>query len=248
MINLVNKVILVTGAASGMGRETSVLLSRLGAQVVMLDVNLEGLEETFTLLSEGPHRYFVTDLFDIESLSMLIRKIVADCGAISGLVHCAGITSRKPLNMLRLDGYMKIMTINVYSFIELVKCISRKGNHTQDASFVAISSVSSIRGYKAKTEYCMSKAALDAAVRCLALELLDKGIRINTIMPGVVMTPMAARTMDLNSSLGVSQSYEQQPMGSTEPFEVANLAAFLLSDATKTITGTSVRIDGGLCI
>lgn len=248
MIDLVNKVILVTGAASGMGRETSVLLSRLGAKVVMLDVNLEGLEETFTLLSEGPHRYFVTDLCDVEALSMLIRKIVADCGAISGLVHCAGITSRKPLNMLKLDGYTKIMTINVYSFIELVKNISKKGNYAPNASFVAISSVSSIRGYKAKTEYCMSKAALDAAVRCLSLELADKGIRINTVMPGVVMTPMAAKTMALNSSLGVASIEDQQPLGNTEPTEVANLLAFLLSDATKTITGTAIRIDGGLCV
>ena len=98
-----------------------------------------------------------------------------------------------------------------------------------------------------KTEYCVSKAALDAAVRCFAQELIHKNIRVNTIMPGVVDTPMALNARIISQTVG-GETNEQQPLGNTQPREIANLVAFLLSDATNTITGTSIRIDGGLCM
>lgn len=240
--------IIITGAASGMGRETAKVLSHLRARVILLDKDEKGLVETCGLLESENHAIYVIDLLDVDKIAALVSNIVAENGMIDGLVHCAGITSRKPLNMLKPDGYMKIMTINVYSFIELVRCLSKKGHYKSSASFVAISSVSSIKGYRAKTEYCMSKAALDAAIRCLALELVDKGIRINSVMPGIVKTPMSMQTSSLNTAIGAQVEDASQPLGDTEPVEVANLISFLLSDLTKTITGATYRIDGGLCI
>lgn len=243
-----NKKIVITGAASGMGRETAIALSKRGAVVVLLDRDEEMLKETYSLLSKGEHSYYVIDLLEIDKIANVIKEIVLKHGAIYGLVHCAGITSRKPLNMLKPEGFNKIMAINVYSFIELAKQISKKGNYADNASFVAISSVSSVRGYRAKAEYCVSKAALDAAIRCIALELIDKRIKVNSIMPGIVMTPMAEKTMQMNVALGNNVEDATQPLGYTFPSEVAETIMFLLDNNVRTITGTTIRIDGGMCI
>ena len=138
------------------------------------------------------------------------------------------------------------MDVNFYGFVELTRLITKKGCMNEGSSIVVMSSISSIRGYKAKTEYCVSKAAVDAFVRCMALELAEKKIRINSVMPGEVNTPMGIRAREMAIAAGVVP--KPQPLGPTEPYEVANTIAFLLSDATKTITGTSIRIDGGACV
>ena len=246
MINLKGKIILITGAGSGIGRETAIIVSRLGGQVLMLDLSEEGLSETYNLLEGNGHQKYVVDLTDFSVFPDLLKSIVDEYGTISGLVHCAGISSRKPLNVLRSKGFEKLMSINFYSFIELVKYITKKKNFMDGGSIVVMSSISSFKGYKAKTEYCVSKAAVDAFVRCAALELAERKIRINSVMPAEVLTPLALKARAINESLGVKEF--DSPLGATEPYEVANLIAFLLSDATKTITGTSILIDGGATI
>ena len=114
-MDFTNKNIVITGAASGMGRETAIALSKRGAVVVLLDRDEDMLKETYSLLVDGSHRYYVIDLLDVDKIVTLIKEIVSDLGAIYGLVHCAGITSRKPLNMLKPEGFNKIMAVNVYS-------------------------------------------------------------------------------------------------------------------------------------
>ena len=138
------------------------------------------------------------------------------------------------------------MDINFYSFVDLVKQCSKKKHINDGASIVVMSSISSIRGFKAKTEYCVSKAAVDAFVRCMALELSDRKIRINSVMAAEVLTSLAMKARETNAMVGASNF--ESPLGPSEPYEVANMIAFLLSDATKTITGTSFLIDGGACI
>lgn len=240
-----SKTIVITGAGSGIGQSTSVLLSDHGAKVIMLDKSEEGLKNTESRMSNDYCSY-VADLSDIETIHSLSRQIFDDHGVIDGLVHCAGISSRKPLNVLKRESFIKLMDINFYSFVELVKQFAKKGRMKDASSIVVMSSVSSVKGYKAKTEYCVSKAAIDAFVRCTALELADRKIRINSVMPAEVLTPLAKNAREINRSLGVVDTVA--PLGPTEPYEVANLIIFLLSDATKTITGTSILIDGGLTI
>lgn len=243
IIDLTNKTIVITGAASGIGRETAITISSVGAKVVMLDIFLDGLNETLQLLEGKGHSIYVVDFSCVESLKTLVEKISENEGSIDGLVHCAGISSRKPLNVLSKVGFDKLMDINFFSFVELVKHFSKKGRMKDCCSIVAMSSISSTHGYKAKTEYCVSKAALDASVRCLASELAPKRIRVNSIMPGDVNTPMGKKAREIAKDAGAET--KNQPLGVTEPFEVANTIAFLLSDATKTITGSSLLIDGG---
>lgn len=246
IIELKAKRIIITGAGSGIGRETAVIVSRLGAQVILIDINEDGLKETLSLLDGSGHECHIADLTDLDALNSLVPNIVDKKGEISGLVHCAGISSRKPLNVLKRESFSKVMDVNFYAFVELVKLITKRGNFTEGGSIVVMSSISSIKGYKAKSEYCVSKAAVDAFVRCMALELSPKRIRINSIMPGEVLTPMGIKSRQLATLAG--SSLDVAPLGPTEPWEIANLIAFLLSDATKTITGTSIRIDGGSCV
>lgn len=245
MIDFHNKNILITGAGSGIGRETAKILSNLGATLILVDLNEDGLRETSGRLLCN-YLVIATDLCDFASLPDVVKIVCDSVGKIHGLVHCAGISSRKPLKVLSPEGFSKVMDVNFYAFEELVRLFAKRGRFSDGGSIVAMSSISAVRGYKAKTEYCVSKAAVDAFVRCMAVELSPRKIRINSVMAAEVLTPLALKARELNQSLGV-QNFES-PLGPTEPYEVANTIAFLLSDATKTISGTSVVIDGGASI
>lgn len=246
IIDLSNKTIIVTGAASGIGRETAIVASKVGAKVVILDLSEEGLRVTMSLLEGGGHSVHVIDLCDTGSIAPLIKTIAEQHGMIDGVVHCAGISSRKPLNVLSKNGFSKVMDINFYSFVELVRQTTKKKYFSDGGSIVVMSSISSIKGYKAKTEYCVSKAAVDSFVRCMAAELADRKIRVNSVMAAEVLTPLALKARETNAAVGASDF--SAPLGPSDPYEVANTICFLLSNATKTITGTSLLIDGGACI
>lgn len=246
MVNLNSKSIIITGAASGIGRETAIIASKLGANIIMLDLSEDGLKETLSLLEGDKHCFYTIDLTNTETISTITKSIVEKYGLINGLVHCAGISSRKPLNVLTKDGFGKVMDVNFYSFVELVRQICKKKHFAEGGSVVVMSSISSIKGYKAKTEYCVSKAAVDAFVRCMALELADRKIRVNSVMAAEVLTPLALKAREMNQAVGASDF--NAPLGPSEPYEVANTIIFLLSDLTRTITGTSILIDGGACV
>jgi NAD(P)-dependent dehydrogenase (short-subunit alcohol dehydrogenase family) len=246
IIDLTGKLIVITGAGSGIGRETAIRASKHGAKVAMIDLSEVGLKETLSSLKGSDHCYYVADLTDHGSIAGIVNNITGKNGVISGLVHCAGVSSRKPLNVLTKNGFKKVMDINFYSFVELVRQTCKKKHFAENGSVVVMSSISSIKGYKAKTEYCVSKAAVDAFVRCMALELAERKIRVNSVMAAAVNTPMAQKARETNAAIGASDF--TAPLGITETYEVANTILFLLSDATKTITGTSLLIDGGACI
>lgn len=245
IIDLKGKNIIITGAGSGIGRETARVLAGEGATVVMMDISTEGLAETQSICGDRSLSISI-DLTDSIAVSDAFAEVTANYGKIDGLVHCAGISSRKPLNVLSKEGFDKILSVNFFSFVDLVKVFSKKKYSNDGGSIVVMSSISSIRGYKAKSEYNVSKAAVDAFVRCMALELAPRKIRVNSIMPGEVLTPMGIKAREMTSIAGAEEY--TQPLGPTLPNEVANVIAFLLSDATKTITGTSIRIDGGECV
>lgn len=246
IIDLTEKNIIITGAGSGIGQETAVTASKVGAKVVLLDISEEGLNATMAMLEGEGHSMYVVNLCENDCIAPLVKTIVEKYGTIHGVVHCAGFSSRKPLNVLTKDGFSKVMDINFYSFVELVRQATKKKYFAEGGSVVVMSSISSIKGYKAKTEYCVSKAAVDAFVRCMAAELADRKVRVNSVMAAEVLTPLALKAREMNASVGASDF--NAPLGPSDPYEVANTICFLLSNATKTITGTSLLIDGGACI
>ena len=245
IIDIKNKLYIVTGAGSGIGRETAHVLSVEGATVIMMDINSDGLAESAAICGEQCHP-ITLDLTDTTAVAESVSLVVEQYGKLDGLVHCAGISSRKPLNVLSKESFSKVMDVNFFSFVELVKQCAKKKHINDGASIVVMSSISSIHGYKAKTEYCVSKAAVDAFVRCMALELVDRKIRVNSVMAAEVLTPMAMKARETNATVGATDF--TAPLGPSEPYEVANTIVFLLSNATKTITGTSILIDGGATV
>lgn len=246
-MDLSGKRILVTGATGGIGLETSVQLSKLGAAVVICGRNKEKLHRVYEMLEGEGHSEYIVDLDDIDSIEEIVKTMIHECGSFQGFVHCAGIAPMRPLKMTKKENMISVMNTNLFSFIEIVRCITKKGAFEDGGSIVAISSTASIQGKQSKAAYSASKAALDGAVRCLVCDLKKKKIRVNSVMPCWVNTRMYKGYIErYPDTFEVQEIKEKQYMGVTEPIEVANIAAFLLSDAAKTITGTSILIDGGM--
>lgn len=246
-MNLAGKRILVTGATGGMGRETSLVLSKLGARVALCDMNEEALKATYDTLEGEGHSMYIFNLNDIDSIEGLVKTMVEEGGPFNGFAHCAGIAPMRPLKMTKTEDIIRVMNANLFSFIEFVRCFSIKNRFADEGSIVAISSTASIQGKQSKVAYSASKAGLDGAIRCLVCDLKKKKIRVNSIMPCWVNTRMYQGYVEkYPDTFEVQEINEKQYMGVTEPVEVANTIAFLLSDAAKTITGTTILIDGGM--
>ena len=246
-MDLTGKRILVTGATGGIGGQTAVVLSKLGAKVVISGRNGEKLQQVYEQLEGEGHAKYVLDLNDTDSIESSIKRIVNEQGIFSGFCHAAGIAPMRPLKMTKTENMINVMNANLFSFVEIVRCITKKGCFEDGGSIVAVSSTASIQGKQSKVAYSASKAALDGAIRCLVCDLKKKRIRVNSVMPCWVNTNMYKVYIDrYPDTFEVQEINEKQYMGVTDPEEVANTVAFLLSDAATTITGTSILIDGGM--
>jgi len=245
-MDLNGKNILVTGASSGIGRETSILLSKLGANVIALARNEEKLDETLSELEPGNHRKVIYDLWKPEGIGRVFEDICTDGLKLNGIVHSAGISLTMPLQFLRPEHFREIMEVNLYSFIELVKHFSKRKMNDGGGSIVAISSISGRVGARGLTAYCASKGALDSAIKALALELAPRNIRINAVAPGIIATPIYEGLKDIVNDESIEERIKKrQVLGIGRPSDIASAAAFLLSDASRFITGTSMVVDGG---
>ncbi len=244
MINLIDlsgKTVLVTGASDGIGKETSTLLSQLGARVVMIARSEEKLQAVYDSLEGDGHSFYSFDLTNIDAIEGLTASLVEQNGPFDGFVHCAGIAPMRPLKMVTYSFLHETMLVNFYSFVEILRCITKRGNYRQGMGVVAMSSIASKQGQRSQMTYCASKAALDGAIRALAKELSDKKIRINSIVAGMVRTNMYEHFKE-KTGKNVEDEYL---LGIIEPSEISTAIAYLLSDKSKTITGTGMIIDSG---
>lgn len=243
MINpmeLTGKKVIVAGASSEVGKAIVTRLGKLGAKVVMIDKFDEEPVEV-----KDKTGFYSFDIYDVKGLESNLKIINQETGPFDGFVFAAGIGGVRPLSFTKVDFVHNMMSANVYTFIETVRSLVKNKGITKGGSIVSISSVSSIKGLKSKVAYSASKAALDAAVRSLAAELSSKHIRVNSILKGWVSSDMDKDFIKSNRSLNENDDFQKQLLGVIEPYELANTVAFLLSDATKTITGTSLLLDGG---
>ena len=247
-LDLTGKRILLTGAGSGIGRETARVLSLLGARLVLLDINEGGMRETVSQMQNPEqHEFHAIDFYETDKIVPLVRSLISD-QPFDDFVHCAGVALMRPLTLTKPEAMDWIMRVNFYSFFEITKALVKgKKGFADGGSIVAMSSTGSIHGKPTKAAYSASKAAIDAAIRCMTVELKARRIRINSVMPSWVRTQMLDSFMaDYPDSPDVKEMEEKQYLGVTDPYEVANTIAFLLSDATKTITGTTILMDGGI--
>lgn len=241
------KKFVISGAGSGIGQATAKYLNELGAEVIMVGRRMEKLQETQALL-KGNNNLYSYDLSDIDGIESLIKRIVTENGAIDGFVHCAGISENRPLLQFKYSVLHKIMLTNFYSFFEIVRVLSRKGNYNPNGmSIVAISSVAAIRGAVAQSAYSASKAAINGAMISMAKELAPKKIRINTIMPAAVETDMIRKYYSIKQGLNGNEAKpdSRQYLGMCQPESIASGVAFLLSSEANWITGVMLPIDGG---
>jgi NAD(P)-dependent dehydrogenase (short-subunit alcohol dehydrogenase family) len=193
-------------------------------------------------------KYYCFNIYNNQEIEKEIKQVSISFGAFDGIVFCAGKGGVRPLQLTKNNFVHDMMNANLYTFIEIVRCLTKKGSFNNGGSIVAISSVSSIKGLKSKISYSASKAALDAAVRGMAAELSDKKIRVNSILKGWVTSDMKLDFIQDNMELNKNEDFAKQILGVIEPIEIANTVCFLLSDATKTITGISMLHDGGYSI
>lgn len=249
-MSLRGKTIIVTGAASGIGRETAKLLYSLGAQLLLLDMNSEGLMTLRDSLCFMAQKTVIRsiDLSDFDSIKTVLYGAKQELGTpYTGLVHCAGIPSVLPLRALSNEQYEKVMKVNTQAGLNLAKVFSSKQGHdlTQQGSIVFISSVYGVVGSSANVAYATSKAALIGMTKALAIEFSTKNIRVNCVAPGFIKTNMADGVNALFDAEYSDRIEKMHPLGWGEAIDIANAIAFLLSDASKWTTGAVFNIDGG---
>lgn len=181
----------------------------------------------------------------MDTVESTIKDLAKSVGSFDGIVYGIVHSDFKPLQFVKPELVDSLMHDNYGMFIEVMRVLKKSRGIANGASIVAMSSISSIRAMKAKMVFCSAKAALDAAVRCLALELGDKGIRINSVQKGGVDADLEKGHIQDVTAISENAIEQKQILGLTRAIEVANTVAFLLSDAATTITGTSIVIDGG---
>lgn len=241
------KVILVTGASSGIGRATAICASRLKAKVILLGRNKHGLEETLSQMSylDNGHGIVEFDLLELNQISEMMKQISSLYGALDGLAHCAGIHMAKPLRIINENDIEIVMKMNVTTGILLAKAFRNKQVSNRPGSVVLLSSVVATVGQSAIVPYALSKGALVSGAKSLAVELAVENIRVNVVLPGVVSTPMSEGLFSKMGQDQIEGIKKAHLLGLGEPDDVAHSILFLLSNAAKWITGSCLTVDGG---
>ncbi|HEX5070025.1 MAG TPA: SDR family oxidoreductase [Vicinamibacterales bacterium] len=239
------KRVLVSGATSGIGLETTRLLASLGASVAACGRQLDCLQQVVEEGHAGHVEPIACDFEDPAVAETAVLTAVERLGPLDGLVHSAGIMDLRPLKVTGAADLERIYRINVEAGILLAKAFRKKSARRESASIVFVSSVMGLIGDVALTGYCASKGALIAASRALALELAPENIRVNCVAPGQVRTPMWERSVESRGDAAVAASLARHPLGLGTPVQIAWPIVFLLSDAASWITGVTLPVDGG---
>lgn len=244
MTDHVPSLLLITGASSGIGREMAIALSS-HYRLLLAGRDSARLEETRqSCASPETHIAWCHDLDDVEGIAKsLTELLVAHESCVEGFVHCAGMLSVLPLRSVSPVHAQQVMNTNVLSALEITRLLMRKDvNRKRLRSIVFISSVAAEFGAKGFSAYSASKAALDALMRSLAVELAPE-VRANSVLPGAVRTPMTEAMFDDPETAG--RLLRDYPLGVGHPSDVINAVEFLLSDKARWITGQQLVVDGG---
>ncbi len=240
--------IVVVGGSSGIGRQTAIRLSELGAKVSIVARRENKMKEICYCLQGEHNRYYVADVNNLETIDSLFGTICNEQGKIDGLVYSAGISMSLPLRLFKPEKLRQIFNINFFAFVECVRQATRNGRFNAGMRIVGVSSIASLIGDKAHLGYSASKAAMDAAVRCIAKEVAEKDICINTVAPAMTDTEMYK--LFLQRCGEDSESYKEllkrQYLGIAKVTEIADAIVFLLSPSASFITGVTLPVDGGL--
>lgn len=241
---LSGKTVFITGAGSGIGRATAIQCAGLGATVHITDINGETLAETLGMLEGAGHRMYVANLTDDAALEELAGQLPK----LDGFVSNAGIIKTIVTQLGDRADIEKILNINTIAPIRLTQILLRAKRFNKEAALVYTSSMAGVyNGAIGNGLYGASKSALVGFVKSLALELAPRKIRVNTVNPGITQTSIYDHTSITPEQL--DEEMKRYPLGRYgRPDEIASAIVYLLSDATKWMTGTNLLIDGGFSL
>jgi NAD(P)-dependent dehydrogenase (short-subunit alcohol dehydrogenase family) len=239
--HLNGKNILVTGASSGIGRQVAISAAKMGANIILSGRNEAELKKTLAELPGDTHFTIPADL-----LQQIDReKLAKEIPFLDGLVHCAGTVQPFPIKFLDQAKLDATLNINYEAPVLMMAAILKQKKLNRDASLVFLSSISGQHPHKGGTLYGGSKAAIESFMKVLALELYPQGIRANCISPAMVKTPMYDKAANEMSHEEMEKHVGKYPLGAGLPEDVANSVIFLLSPASRWVTGINLILDGG---
>lgn len=238
--SLSGKQILVTGASSGIGRGIALVCAKMGATVIVTGRNIERLNETLSLMPDGDHKVISADLTKAEDINRLVDSLPK----LDGFVQCAGVGSRVACKDITQETIDHTMNANFEAPVLLQSAILKKKKINKAASIVYIASIAAWSPSMGNGIYSASKGAIISYAQCLAQELAPRLIRVNCICPAMVWTDLVLQEGVTREDLQEDEKrYPLKRYGTPE--DIANLAVYLLSDASAWMTGSNIEITGG---
>lgn len=241
LFDLSGRKFLVTGASSGIGRATAILAAQMGATVVLSGRDPARLAETRGMMVGAEHVALPQDLADLQNLESFTNALPV----LDGVVSCAGVNQLKPLKFIGAQYLAQMNAINFQSPILLINELARKKKLSVGSSLVFMSSIGALIATPGNAAYAGAKAGLIASARILALELSKQRIRVNCVSPGMVRTPMADKMLQSLSPELKAADEMLYPLGYGMPEDVAASVIYLLSPASRWVTGINLILDGG---
>ncbi|MEI7590961.1 MAG: SDR family oxidoreductase [Deltaproteobacteria bacterium] len=239
--DLSGKKVLVTGASSGLGRQTAITASEYGAMVIITGRDVTRLEQTFNSLKGTGHQQIPADL----TIQADIDRLVAGLPVLDGLVQSTGISDLSPARFITEEIISRTFSISFNACVLLTAQILAKKKLAKGcSSIVFISSISTMYPFVGGAMYISAKAALEAYARVLTLELASRGTRVNCVAPAFVRTPMLDETAENFSREVVDKIEQRQLLGLGDPVDVANTIVYYLADASKWVSGTKLVLGG----
>lgn len=239
------KRIVITGASSGIGQQCAISCSRMNARVVLIGRNADRLAETLGRMKGEGHISVSLDITDYDRIPAIVKSIVDSVGKIDGLIHCAGISTTLPLNLVTNEKLVEFMSTNVLSAINLSRELFKRKYSNDGGSIIFMASVMGVVGERGKMLYGLTKGALISGARSLACELSKRNIRVNCISPGAIQTPINEKLPHMADPELRAQLEDKHLLGLGKTTDIANGCIYLLSDAARWITGQNLIIDGG---
>ena len=238
--SLAGKVILVTGASSGIGRGIAIACSKMGATILLNGRDRKKLEATLEQLEDGEHQILPADLTSPSA----VKEMVMALPPLDGIVHCAGIGNRTLCRLLSEETVSHVMDTNFKGPVLLQQMLLEQKKINKGASIVFMASMASVSPSVGHAAYSASKGAIISYANCLSLELAPRKIRVNCISPAMVWTDLVIQDgVDEEQLKEDEQNYPLKRYGTPE--DIAHLAIYLLSDASSWMTGSNIKISGG---